>query len=78
MRLFRLLALAAAAAYVYRRFFANSNSNAEAGAAETAAAEPFSSEQLDDVAPPPAEPSEPDARRDTSERPTWLEPSDSE
>ena len=81
MRFFRLLLLAAAAAYIYKRFVADSG----AGLAETQAAEPFSSEQLADepassssssssqatvVRPTPSE--------DTVERPTWLDPADAE
>jgi hypothetical protein len=45
MRLFRLAVVAAGAAYAYKRFVVD----AHAGEAETAAAEPFSSEQLEDV-----------------------------
>jgi hypothetical protein len=80
MRLIRLLLLAAGAAYVYKRFFADSGE----GMAETAAAEPFSSEQLDDAPEPaaeatavPAEPERPEPSEDTLENPTWLDPADS-
>ena len=58
MKLIRLLALAAAAAYVYKRFFAGSEpilGGSGAGTAETEAAEPFSSEQLGDAGGAPAE-----------------------
>lgn len=83
MRLIRLLLLAAGAAYVYERFFANS----DAGLAETAAAKPFSSEQLEDQPEAPPEPPEPvepagaepvaaEPSRDTLEQPTWLDPAD--
>ena len=74
MRLIPLLLLGAGAAYAYKRFIAHSG----AGSAETAAAEPFSSEELPD---PPAAAAEPPTRaeeeqRDTLERPTWLDPAD--
>jgi hypothetical protein len=79
MKLIRLLLLAAGAAYAYKRFFAD----AGAGTAETAAAEPFSSEQLEDqpdfaadAAPIPAEPDRPQPSKDTLEQPTWLDPAD--
>ena len=78
MRLLRLLILGAGAGYLYKRFVAD----AGAGEAETAAAEPFSSDELKDVPPPPAEQPQPDAEagpegeRDTLERPTWLDPAD--
>ena len=78
MRLIRLLVLGAGAAYLYKRFFADS----DAGLAETAAAEPFSSEQLDDepagaeATPIPAEPDRPEPSSDTLEQPTWLDPAD--
>lgn len=81
MRLIRLLLLAAGAAYAYKRFSGDSG----AGQAETAAAEPFSSEQLDDepapepaaeATPPPAEPDRPEPSTDTLEQPTWLDPAD--
>ena len=79
MKLTRLLILAAAAAYVYKRFVVD----AHAGEAETAAAQPFSSDELADAggaapaaaaepaASAPAQPSE-----DTLEKPTWLDPAD--
>jgi hypothetical protein len=71
MKLIRPLLLAAGAAYVYKRFFADSG----AGASETAAAEPFSSEQLEDQ--PEAAPEEPaEPSKDTLEQPTWLDPAD--
>ena len=75
MRLIRLVILGAGAAYVYKRFIAESG----AGQAETAAAEPFSSESLPDdgpvaAVPPPGAPPEPP--RDTLERPSWLDPAD--
>ena len=80
MRLIRLLLLAAGAAYVYKRFFADSGE----GMAETAAAEPFSSEQLEDQpeepaaepTPIPAEPVAAAPSKDTLEQPTWLDPAD--
>ena len=75
MRLFRLLLLAAAAAYIYKRFVADSDE----GLAETQAAEPFSSEQLADE-PAPASSQATVVRsapsEDTVERPTWLDPAD--
>jgi len=76
MRLIRLLILGAGAAYVYKRFFAD----AGAGQAETAAAEPFSSESLPDE-PGPSEQATPtsgpqEAPSDTLARPTWLDPAD--
>ena len=85
MRLFRLLLLGAAAAYLYKRFFAGS----DAGLAETQAAEPFSSEQLADEPAAPAPEPEPSSSsqatvvrstpsQDTVERPTWLDPPDGE
>ena len=78
MRLIRLLVLAAGAAYLYKRFLTDSDE----GMAETAAAEPFSSEQLDDQpaadtgTPVPAEPDRPEPSKDTLEQPTWLDPAD--
>jgi hypothetical protein len=81
MRLIRLLILAAGAAYLYKRFLADSGE----GMAETAAAEPFSSEQLDDEPAPapapeptpvPAEPVAAEPSNDTLEQPTWLDPAD--
>ena len=79
MRLIRLLLLAAGAAYLYKRFLGDSGE----GMAETAAAEPFSSEQLEDLpdpaadaAPVPAEPDRPEPSKDTLEQPTWLDPAD--
>ena len=78
MRLLRLLVAGAGAAYLYKRFVADSS----AGVGETAAAEPFSSEQLED---PPAEPAEApstaersaaEPSNDTLEQPTWLDPAD--
>ena len=79
MRLIKLLLLGAGAAYVYKRFFADS----DAGLAETAAAEPFSSEQLEDEPGPAPEPAAVAAdapaaepSKDTLERPTWLDPAD--
>jgi len=69
VRLLRLLILAAGAAYLYKRFVAD----AGAGDAETAAAEPFSSEQLQDVPPAPAEEPQADAaeqgQQDAAEQP---------
>ena len=79
MRLFRLLLLIAAAAYLYKRFVADS----DAGLAETQAAEPYSSEQHE--AEPADEPSSsqktvvrPAPSQDTVEHPTWLDPADAE
>jgi hypothetical protein len=76
MRLIRLLLLGAGAAYAYKRFV----TDARAGSAETAAAEPFSSEELPDPpAPAPAQQAPAEAeqeQRDTLERPTWLDPAD--
>lgn len=77
MRLLRLLLLGAGAAYLYKRFVADPG----AGVAETASAEPFSSEQLDDPPPEPAEGSSaaetpPEPSSDTIEQPTWLDPAD--
>ena len=83
MRLFRLLLLGVAAAYLYKRFVAGS----DAGLAETQAAEPFSSEQLSEEpaapAPEPASSSQATVVRqtpsqDTIEHPTWLDPADGE
>ena len=83
MRLFRLLLLGAGAAYLYKRFAADSG----AGLAETQAAEPFSSEQLaeEPAAPEPAPSPSSQATvvrqapsQDTVERPTWLDPADGE
>lgn len=77
MRFFRLLLLAAAAAYIYKRFFADSDE----GLAETQAAEPFSSEQLaDEPAPASSQATvvRPTPSEDTVERPTWLDPADAE
>jgi hypothetical protein len=81
VRLIRVLLLGAGAAYLYKRFV----TDAGAGAAETAAAEPFSSEQLGEDVPAPAETEPPaavaqpaggDGPKDTLERPTWLDPAD--
>ena len=47
MKLFRFLLLIAAAAYLYKRFVVDR----DAGRAETEAAQPFSSEQLEDLSP---------------------------
>ena len=79
MRLIRLLLFAALAAYLYRRFVADS----DAGLVETQAAEPYSSEQLDDepgAAAEAASGEEPESApaKDTLERPTWLDPADAE
>ena len=81
MRLFRLLLLGAGAAYLYKRFVADSG----AGLAETQAAEPFSSEQLSDEQPS-GEAADSTASQatvvrqtpsqDTIEHPTWLDPAD--
>ena len=79
MRLIKLLLLAAGAAYAYKRFVADP----AGGAAATDAAEPFSSEQLGDTGPAPAE-AQPaaavatgdDQPADTLTRPTWLSPGD--
>ena len=72
MRLIRILLLGAGAAYAYKRLVADS-----AGQQETAAAEPFSSEQLSDQPGVPAVPPQADEQeRDTLERPTWLHPAD--
>jgi hypothetical protein len=74
MSLLRLLVAGAGAAYLYKRFVADSN----AGVAETAAAEPFSSEQIDDQAEPvvDAVAATADAPKDTLEQPTWLDAAD--
>jgi hypothetical protein len=83
VRLIKLLMLAAGAAYAYKRFFVD----ARAGVAETAAAEPYSSEQLADEPggepeqepasePAPAEAEAGEQEKDTLERPTWLDPAD--
>ena len=82
MRLLGLLLLAAAAAYLYKRFVADS----DAGLAETQAAEPFSSEQLaEEPASAPEPASSPASQatvvrqapsQDTIEHPTWLDPAD--
>jgi hypothetical protein len=81
VRLFRLLLLGAAAAYVYRRFVANS----DAGLAETQDAEPYSSEQLTEEPAAPESSSSSQATvvrqapsQDTIEHPTWLDPADAE
>jgi hypothetical protein len=77
VRLFKLLLLAAVAAYIYKRFVAESG----AGLAETQAAEPFSSEQLaDEPAPASTEATvvRPTPSQDTVERPTWLKPGDAQ
>ena len=79
MRLFRFLLLVAAAAYLYKRFVADS----DAGLAETQAAEPFSSEELTEepaAAPSPSQKTvvRPTPSEDTVERPTWLDPADAE
>ena len=82
MRLIKLLVVAAGAAYLYRRFIADS----DAGLAETQAAEPYSSDALDDDGPvgEPLEQGAPDAAegegpaKDTLERPTWLDPADTD
>ena len=76
MRLIRLLLLGAGGAYAYKRFIAGAGE----GRAETAAAEPFSSEELpDSPTPAPVEQAPTGAdqeQRDTLERPTWLDPAD--
>jgi hypothetical protein len=79
VRLIPLLILGAAAAYLYKRFVTDAN----AGAAETANAEPYSSEQLGNVdSPAPAEPAgqaqAEEQQKDTLERPTWLKPADAQ
>jgi hypothetical protein len=84
VRLIKLLVLGGAAAWAYKRFVADSG----AGRAETEAAEPFSSEQLDDMADVPvaAAASAPTGSAgsapadapsaDTLTQPTWLSPPD--
>ena len=79
MKPIRLLLLGAGAAYLYKRFVAERG----AGRAETEAAEPFSSEQLDgDGAavgvgtPAGSEPSREEPSSDTLTQPTWLKPAD--
>ena len=76
MRLIRLLLLGALGAYLYKRFAGDSG----AGLAETQAAEPYSSEQLDDsAASQPAEAASepgPERQKDTLEQPTWLDAAD--
>jgi hypothetical protein len=79
VRFFRFVLLVAAAAYLYKRFVADS----DAGLAETHAAEPFSSDQLAEE--PAAVPSSsqktvvhPAPSQDTVEHPTWLDPADAE
>ena len=81
MRLIRLLILGAGAAYAYKRFIAD----AGAGQAETAAAEPFSTENLpadsqiqEATAPTASGPSASatETRSDSLARPTWLDPAD--
>ena len=79
MRVLRFLLLVAAAAYLYKRFVADSG----AGLAETQAAEPYSSDRLGDDATAAAEAPASQATvvretpsQDTIERPTWLDPAD--
>ena len=74
MSLIRLLLLGGGAAYAYKRFVMDPR----AGREETAAAEPFSTEQLPDQPAAAEEPSpQPEQnQRDTLTQPTWLDPAD--
>lgn len=70
MRLIRLLALGALAAYLYKRI-----SMIGAGREETANAEPFSSDSItDDNLPVESGPAEPPP--DPLKQPNWLSPAD--
>jgi hypothetical protein len=75
MRLIALLALGAGAAYAYKRF-----AEEKGGQEATAQAEPFSSDQLDDVPAAPEQPAQtaPEPSKDTLEQPTWLDPADAD